>query len=220
MKCAEFREAVGAEPNSSRVDVAAHVAQCPACARYRRELQQMDRAIYGALNVDVAAAAPKHSAMRRRPAWSLAAGVVATVSVAVWLLTGRESFAEQIVEHVQGEPKSLTQTSASLSSAELEKVLSRSGVRLKPGAAHVSYAMSCWFRGHFVPHLVVQTDAGPVTVLVMPKERPLSNAERIDEAGFAGVVLPAPRGVLVVLGQDVAVEGVAASVASALEYTN
>ena len=38
------------------------------------------------------------------------------------------------------------------------------------GAGLVSYANSCVFRGHHVPHLVVQTEAGPVTVMVLVHE--------------------------------------------------
>ncbi|MGH8236097.1 MAG: DUF3379 family protein [Steroidobacteraceae bacterium] len=125
-----------------------------------------------------------------------------------------------MIEHLRGEPQALVRTSDEVAPTELASVLSRSRVTLKPGVAHVSYAMSCWFRGHFVPHLVVQTERGPVTVLVMPQEPAPERATRVDEGGFHGVIVPAPQGVLVVLGHDASVETVAAIVVSALEYTH
>ncbi len=60
MNCEEFRTIVGAEPNTTRPDVLAHAQQHAECARYREEMQAMDRLIYRALAVDVEpAAAPK-----------------------------------------------------------------------------------------------------------------------------------------------------------------
>jgi hypothetical protein len=64
---------------------------------------------------------------------------------------------------------------------------------------------------------VVQTERGPVTVLVVT-DAPNRQWERIDEAGFQGMIVPAPRGVIVVLGKDVPVDSVAETVLSALEY--
>jgi len=57
MNCLEFRRAVGAEPGLDGPGLAAHRAQCPACARYQRELQDMDRLLGRAMRVDVERAA-------------------------------------------------------------------------------------------------------------------------------------------------------------------
>ena len=77
--------------------------------------------------------------------------------------------------------------------------------------------MSCEFRGHRVPHLVVQTGQGPVTILVLT-EVPSQSREQINEDGFQGVILPAQRGVIVVLGQNVPVDAAADTVLGAIEY--
>ena len=44
-------------------------------------------------------------------------------------------------------------------------------------------------------------------------------SKRIDEDGYRGVVVPAPRGSLVILGQDGDVRSVAATVLNALDYS-
>ena len=63
--------------------------------------------------------------------------------------------------------------------------MERAGIRFRSDAGMVSYAQSCRFRGENVPHLVVQTDAGPVTVMVLRNEKvtaPVKFAERVAAA--------------------------------------
>lgn len=223
MNCEELRTLVGAEPNSTNPEVLAHLESCPECARYRQELQAMDRLIYRALAVDAptetSASQPKQKPNTTR-AWRMAASVLITVLVgamSLWLLTPRDSFAAEAIDHVKHEQFSLVRTSKMVDDKALEQVLAASRLRLKPGAARVSYAQSCTFRGQRVPHLVVQTDQGPVTALVVT-DAPTQQRKRFDEDGFQGEIIPAPRGVIVVLGQNVPVDAVAKTLLSALEY--
>ncbi len=82
----------------------------------------------------------------------------------------------------------------------------------------MSYAESCRFRGRKVPHLVVQTDAGPVTVMVLPRES-VAAPVQFDEGGYSGTILQAGPGSVAVLGHqsrqvlDQVAERVAAAVA-------
>lgn len=228
MNCEELRTLVGAEPNTTRPDVLAHLEQCSECARYREEMQAMDRLIYRALSVDVPAPAVEvpRSNPRIRPRtspriWRMAASLLVTAGLvaitSIWLLSPRQSFAAEAIQHIQEESNSLVRTSNVVSAERLEKVLGAARLRLKPGAAHVSYASPCTFRGHLSPHLVVQTEQGPVTVLVVPKA-PHQEWQQVNEEGFQGVIVPAPRGVIVVLGQGAPVDAVANTVLGALEY--
>lgn len=221
MNCEEFRTLVGAEPNTTRPDVLAHAEQCAECARYREEMQAMDRLIYRALAVDVRPAAAPELPQSNRRIWRMAASVLITaIAVAftsIWLLTPRDTFAAEVIAHIQEEPDSLLITKQSVSDELVEGILGKAGIRLKPGVALVSYATPCTFHGRLSPHLVVQTEQGPVTVLVLPEE-PTRPRQAIDEEGFQGVVLPAPRGVIVVLGIGAPVDEVAQTVLGALEY--
>lgn len=180
----------------------------------------MDRVLYAALRVDFDAVARPSARISRRPIWAVAASLlVIVVGTFAWLLNPRDAFAAQVVDHVNGEAFSLVQTSEAADPLKLEGILSRAGVRLKVDAAPlVSYASGCEFRGHIVPHLVVQTEHGPVTVMVLADETISGKSRRFDEGGYRGVVVPAPRGVLVVLGQDGNVEAVAATVLNSLDY--
>lgn len=226
MNCEEFRTAVGAEPNSTHPDVLAHVERCPECARYRQEMQAMDRLIYRALAVDAPSDKNTDQVLPRTPenktgVWRMAASLLFTAGLvavtSIWLLTPRDSFAEEAIEHVKHEQASIVRTSETVDQARLEKILAAARLRLKPGVARVSYAQPCTFRGQVTPHLVVQTEKGPVTALVVT-DAPRQKRETIDEDGFQGVILPAPRGVIVLLGQDVPVDEAASTLLGALEY--
>jgi hypothetical protein len=221
MNCEEFRTLVGAEPDTTRPDVLAHAGQCAECARYREEMQAMDRLIYRALAVDVQpAAAPKLPQSNPR-VWRMAASLLITAIVvaftSIWLLTPRDTFAAEVIAHIQEEPDSLLITDESVSDETVARLLGRTGIKLKPGVTLVSYAMPCTFHGRLSPHLVVQTAQGPVTVLVLPEE-PQRSRQAISEEGFEGVVVPAPRGVIVVVGIGAPVDEVAQTVLGALEY--
>ena len=90
---------------------------------------------------------------------------------------------------------------AGLPQSALDLVLKRSGVQLDRAAlGEVVYAHACFFRGRYVPHLVVRTARGPVTVMVLPGET-VQDTERFDEGGYSGVLASAPGGAVAVLGR-------------------
>jgi hypothetical protein len=183
----------------------------------------MDRLIYRALAVQVESkieSLPVVRPDRSVARWRIAASLAAFVAIAssVWVASTHESFAEQIVTHADHESFALIHTAEHADAQLLEDVLAKSNLRLRPNAAHVSYASSCAFRGHDVPHLVVQTETGPVTVLVLVNEEASRAMQRIDEDGYQGMIVPAPRGVLAVLGKDVPVEEATNKLLWAIEY--
>lgn len=232
MNCLEFRRIVGAETDSATPQIVAHAALCPACTRYREELRQMDRLIHRALHIDtridsqadatIVPTAPQWRpvARQRRVPWGLAASVLAAVltSLLLWVAAPRETLARQVVEHTQAEASAMVRTAEIVDPETVASILALSGVRMKPGAVAVSYAQSCAFRGHQVPHLVVQTDAGPVTVLLLAREKSIETPRTFDENGYQGMIVPAPRGVLAVLGHAVPVEEIATKLLAAVEY--
>ncbi|HMN44157.1 MAG TPA: DUF3379 family protein [Povalibacter sp.] len=222
MTCLEFRRAVGAEPHSQAPEILQHAAQCVACARYRQQMQQMDSVIQRALaiDVDVPASRTAASAPRRRiMQWSLAASVMLAVALGVfWLGFPRDTLAQEVVQHVMHEADSLQPDRVVIGEAELAAVLAESDLQLRPGMADVTYATTCPFRNHHVAHLVVKTAAGPVTVLLLTYEESVKKSRYFNEGGFEGVVMPAPRGSLVVLGKDAPLDEVAQKVFAAVDY--
>jgi Protein of unknown function (DUF3379) len=230
MDCLETRRLVGADPQRPGEGVLTHLAGCPSCAEYRRQMQRLDARLLDALRVPLAAgtgagsAAPEAPRRRfERPRWmALAASIVAGVLVGslLWVGGPRDTLAGDLLAHLDHEPEALVVTTQAADTRLLERVLERGGVRLRPGVGTVSYANSCWFRGRWVPHLVVQAERGPVTVMVLRHE-PASRPLRFAEGGISGTVLPAGPGSVAVIGTDGADLGqVAARVLAAVEWVD
>jgi len=123
----------------------------------------------------------------------------------LWLGRPRETLAAEIISHVKSEPDSWVQTQ-SVAVAVVDSILQESGLLVRPGMAPVVYASSCDFLGHRVPHFVVMTEYGPVTVLVLMHER-LHATERFESDGYRGMLVPVRGGTIAVVSHsDIAIE--------------
>jgi len=243
MNCLEFRRHVGAEPSSTLPAVEAHREACAACARFQEEMRLLDRQLVRAMRVELVqptmreqpdqpvAGPDSSSAGARRttppvggvPAsrrWlAMAASLVAGVLVAatLWLSYPGPTLAAEVIGHVVSEPDAV-KSSQPLAPQEIAAVLQPSGVRLRPGMGNVTFAMRCVFEGRVVPHLVVQTDEGPVTVLLLA-HRQVQRATRIEADGYSAVVLPAPRGSIAIVGRDESrIDAIARQVFDAVDW--
>lgn len=224
MDCLEFRRIAGADPQHVRGGAREHAADCAGCAQHLQRLRAFDERILAALCVPVPAArgprvATTASGLDRRRWMALAASIVGGVLVGslLWVGSPSSSLARDLVEHMGHEPHSLT-SSAPADGTTLERVLERAGIRLRPGLGTVSYANSCEFRGHTVPHLVVQTERGPVTVMVLRHES-AGAPVRFDEQGFSGSIVPAgPGSIAVIGGAGTDLEQVTAEVLAAVTW--
>ena len=123
----------------------------------------------------------------------MAASVLLALVVAggLWLSVPGPSLAADVVTHMAGEPEAWRRTDVPVPAPDAEDVLRNSQLRLAAGAGIVSYATSCEFRGHRVPHLVIQTASGPVTVMVLVHEQ-VAKSVQFDEQGYRGVIVPCP----------------------------
>jgi hypothetical protein len=240
MDCASYRRSVLAHPHDENPQLRAHRESCPACREYTLRLLRFEGRLERALRVtaDPAASAtvvplrrpeardPAHR--RRRRGWlAMAASVLIALVVAggLWLGASGPSLAADVVAHMAEEPEAWTRTDVPVAAPDLARVLQNTHMRLKPDAVMVSYAASCLFRGHRVPHLVVQTGMGPVTVMVLVHES-VRKAVPFDEEGYRGVIVPVPgHGSLAVLVHDQqgdlsAVKGIASRVLGAIVWTS
>jgi hypothetical protein len=226
MRCAEVRRRLGAEPPAATAELDAHVAHCGDCAAYRREMLELDGRIARALELpvstrvpaaggavaDVAATVAARAAAREAGAappksrtgraWALAASVLLAAALGVFVAGGRDgdALAADVVTHMAGETESWN-ASRRVPQSTLDLVLRRAGVRLDQAElGEVVYAHACFFRGRWVPHLVVRTAQGPVTVMVLAGEQ-VEAAKPFEDGGYAGVIAPAPGGAVAVLGR-------------------
>jgi len=201
VSCDEARLLIGADPLATTPALEEHLATCAACARFRDEMRSLDADIRRALErpPDIARL---HSA--GPPAWrqwALAASVaLASFAVlAVWLLRPSDTLAHEVVAHVQEEPRSWLATQH-VSAQGIAQALRGAGVALDVTSDRIRYAQSCWLRGHYVPHLVIQTARGPVTVLILRHEQ-VRARRTFHEAGMTGIIVPAEHGSIALLAR-------------------
>ena len=230
MDCLEFRRTLGADPGAQLPDLRAHESQCTACGRYAVQLRELDVLIGRALRVDVEQAlklvrAPQPVASAkpdRRYAWlGLAAGIVLALSV--WLGTERFTPASAlpgyVVAHAHHEPQAMVVSASRVSDETLLSVVKPNLARIQGDFGHVSYAKSCWFRGRWVPHLVIQRDSGPVMVLLLRDEQ-VGEALSIDADGFSGSIVPVGQGSIAIVGHSGApMKSVEKNIVEAVEWS-
>lgn len=229
MECLEFRRAAGSDPQHLTAEAAAHRDACPGCAEFLRHTLQLDEKIAAALRVPVpdrgsVVATPNIVAFPRieRRRWiALAASIVAGVLVGslLWVAEPRTSLAEDVVKHMAHEPGAMVATSVPADQARVAAVLAADGIRLRPDAGMVSYAQTCLFRGEKVPHLVVQTDTGPVTVMVLRHEK-VRAPMNFSDGSYSGTIVPAGPGSIAVIGHESrdVLDQVASRVIAAVEW--
>ena len=202
MTCEEARLLIGADPGATSPALEEHLAACAACASFRDQMRSLDADIRRALERPPDIARPRSG--RAAPAWrqwALAASVVlaSLVVLGVWLLRPSDTLAREVVAHVQHEPDSWL-AAQHVSVQGISEALRGAGVALDVTSDRISYAQSCWFRGHYVPHLVIQTARGPTTVLILRHEQ-VHARRTFREAGMTGVIVPAQRGSIAVLAR-------------------
>jgi hypothetical protein len=214
--CHHARLHIGGEPQALPAEVREHLTTCADCSRFLDETLAMDGRLRGALELPLDRFTTPHrpAAMPRR--YAMAASVVLALLIGggFWLLRPQSALAGDLIEHVTHEPESWQQQRL-ISQSELAALLGDLGVRFDTRMP-VTYAAPCIFRGRAVPHLVVQTDQGPVTVMLLAHEE-VSSRQEFSEGPYRGILLPARQGSVAVIARGSAVpEAVADQLLSGL----
>ena len=190
MNCEEYKLAIGADPGFD--GGTGHVSDCAGCQAYRSEMQALDLEIGRALALDVPELIlPEFPDVdvadvvtlgdRRRvlpPSWL---AIAATILLAVVLgtrFTGNggivyESLADEVLAHVSHEPSALRVTNVAVTDEHLYEIVPANVAQMDHSAGLITFAESCPINGNIIPHLVIQGEHGPVTILLMPKKRSL-----------------------------------------------
>ena len=214
-ECRHARVAIGGDPHDFPAEVRAHLATCDACRQFHAETLAMDGRVLAALELPLAKFRNTSPAPVRRFAMAASALLATLIAGGSWLLWPQPALAGDVIEHVKHESDSWAAHEV-LPASELALVLQQAGVKFDTSMP-VVYAMACPFRGHRVPHLVVQTTDGPVTVLLLAHER-VSERQEFTDGGYHGVLVPAGEGSVAILARGEVPESVAAKLVSGLRW--
>jgi hypothetical protein len=212
MNCEEFKQAVAADPS---FDGATHVRDCVDCAAYQADMRAFDQKIIKALElqapplrmpdlpeIDSANVVTLPGRKVITPWLAVAATVVIAAVVGIRMLGSdlqADSLRDQIIAHLDHEPNSLRVTSTPISDARLNAVVSSEVGEMDRSAGLITYAKSCSINGKSVPHLVIQGEFGPITILLMPDEY-VAEASSISGESVSGVILPVGKGSIAIIG--------------------
>jgi len=213
MNCEEYREAIAGDPSFD--GGAGHVSECSSCQAYRHEMIALDEKILRALSLNV----PELNmpelpeieisnvvslASRRRfapPAWfAMAATVVVAALIGIRFVgVDNQTLAEDVLAHLDHEPQALVVTDVEISDERFRSVVPARIASMDRSAGLITYGQSCEINGRDVPHLVIQGERGPVTILLMPGEK-ISAALPLEGDTVHGVILPVGDGSVAIIG--------------------
>ena len=212
MNCDEYRAAITAEP--SFAGGAEHLVSCAACRSYRDEIRTLDERIGRALAIEVSDHIPELAlpdlpdapAAGRRfpiPAWFAVAATVAMAALLAVHFTGgvnRQSLAEEVLAHLDGEPNALVPTDVPVPAGQLAAVIPPNIAVMDRSDGLITYARTCVIDGHLVPHLVIQGKKGAITIILMPEEK-VAKAIPVEGNTVEGVILPVGDGSIAIIGE-------------------
>ena len=240
MNCENYREAIAADPSESFAGGAEHAASCESCNAYRAEIRALDDTILKALVIDtpelkipdlppigedenVVNLPFRRSSKITTPAWiGIAASFALAAIIGVQFVgNGPESdrlLAETVLAHVDHEPWALKVTDVSVSDSQFVGVINPSIGTMDRSVGLVSYAQSCIINGNTIPHLVIQGEKGPVTLLLMPDEM-VNGAVSLSGENVNGVILPHGDGSIAIIGErDERIEELKRRVVDSVEW--
>lgn len=221
INCEEYKQAIAADPSESFDGGALHASSCAECSAYRSEMRALDDRIAAALAISVPElkmpelpgigedANVVNLPVRRRgrfsaPSWlGIAAGFGIAAVLIVRMLGPApvyESLADEVLAHLDHEPQALVVTTEAVSERSLNNVVSADVATLDGDIGLITYARTCVINGMRIPHLVIQGEHGPVTVLLMPDEE-VSAAMTLNGKGVNGVILPVGKGSIAIIGE-------------------
>ena len=164
--------------------------------------------------------------VRRRskaPIWfAVAATVVLGLSIALRMspiFEEYETLADEVLAHLDHEPGALRVTDAPVSDRRLARAVPASVAVFDREATLITYANPCIINGKRVPHLVVQGQHGPVTILLMPEEK-VAGATPLDGDSVHGVILPVGDGSIAIIGpREESLEPIQENIRASLTWT-
>ena len=215
MNCEYYKEALTADPGFD--DKSGHLDTCVACREYSAEMLTLNDDIAAAMVLsvpelmmpelpdleteNVVSLSERHAISKS--AWLAVAATVLIAAVIVIRMTGTGveygRLEEQLLAHVDYESGALLAKRTPVSATQLTRVVPETIATMNHDAGLITYAMSCSINGKDVPHLVIQGEHGPITILLMPHEK-IAEAVTIDGVNVQGIIVPVGDGSIEVIG--------------------
>ena len=175
------------------------------------------------IDTDKVTALPTRKRTKRSVIWfAVAASVVLASSIALRISNPFQSYdtlTEEILAHMDHEPQALVVTDVAVSDAKLHRVVPSNVADFAQSPALITYAAPCTIKGKVSPHLVVQGQHGPVTIILMP-EVAVGEVTPIEGENVHGMIVPVGEGSIAIVGsREEALEPIRKSVIESVTWT-
>lgn len=199
MNCLDFRRHCLNNPCSRDDAFLRHLNECPKCAAFARQQQQLDRQLFEAMEIPVPAGLGPRTVfdrgirqMRRWRLFAIAASTLLAASLTImatlWSLPdprdGRMAqLHRSITEHMIVDPIHAVREVSQLTHHQghqndnLERVVSDLGGAVVARPDNLRHAVLCPLEGKQAGHLVLEGEYGPVTVFLLPNHRVDNSSE-------------------------------------------
>jgi Protein of unknown function (DUF3379) len=209
MDCSNFRRLKLAEPQSANAEQIKHENLCPPCAVFARKIDAFERKLHDVAAVvvpdgfaeQILLGVDKTGKARRlhRPYLAMAATIAVAVlaSLTFYLLPDRNAVANAFAAHVASHPDELNARN-SIEPARFTAALSEYGAVVDGSVGEVTYLKLCPILGVKAMHIVVQTEHGTATLILLPGTQ-ASTAQPLVREGFSVTVMPLRQGSMGIL---------------------
>ncbi len=218
MDCNELKNRILADPSATFDED--ELASCEGCKELLEEARAMDAKLAKAMAIDVPPLSMPElpdidtdnvvGLPARRggtaPIWlATAAAVTLAAFLGINTFVGHDhgdlSITDQIIAHMDHEPYSLVVTDVPVSDSRLNRIVPTSIANVSHDAGLITYAESCEINGNVVPHLVIQGERGPVTIILLPDEK-TDAPTPFEGGGFSGLLVPVGEGSIAIIGEE------------------
>lgn len=226
MNCFEFRRLILAEPRRRTEEQGEHVVRCASCAALANEIEAFETAVNEAVSVPVPEGLAERVLLRRTMSRSaraglsaLAASVVVATSIGAYFLyagsspaieerivaayvLGEQHPAVAAINYVRDHESRLLRETPVLDTAVVHQALAHLGLKL-PKSVAMRYLGKCPVPGGTGEHVVLETDFGHVTLILMPHQ-PVSPRLIVADHKLTALAAPARSGGYILLTDSVA----------------
>ncbi|MFV2061047.1 MAG: DUF3379 family protein, partial [Gammaproteobacteria bacterium] len=212
INCIDVCRQLRSDSNSNNPAIINHLDGCDACRAYAENQNKLTHSLQQAIDIDVPEGLAsrillqqsinekKHSGSRRNRLYATAASVLLSVGlVSGYLVLNKPVSLETVaLNHVKDELRHLNDRN-DVQLVKVNELLKPYNMKLNKSLGDINYAGSCTIKNSKGVHIIVQTETGPVTILLMPGEY-VKNRKRVDDTVFSGAVVPIENGSFAIIG--------------------
>jgi|GEM_PF-6930560 hypothetical protein len=212
MNCLQFRQGYLTDPFHQTAESREHRNQCQSCAAFAVEQDRINAAVERTIRVTPSEnlearilvrqsfLASRVEQRRASMMWAVAAAIVLGIAISVWVILrpAPGTLADAVVSYVRTQPVQTLSLDA-MPPEQVQAVLQGERIRFQPDVIPVYHAKPCVINGTRAIYMVVASDSGPVSVVVMPQQT-VPDRATFAKAGYQGVIVRCPQGSMAVIG--------------------